>query len=193
MILRDKDIREIFQLYHNKRFPSCKLIHELRVNNGNAIADLVSVGKAIHCYEIKSDADNINRAIKQSKSYDITFNKVTLVTTKNHVPNALKLLPEYWGIISIEVRHSIKVKYIRRASISPIFSARSALNILWKEELLSHLFENGAENVSSKLSRIKLIDFILDSQNKGQVRDMISNSLKIRDDKYGKIVWDLTS
>jgi len=63
-ILLDKDIREIFTTHHSKRYPKSNLLSEVRINNGLAIADLVSIGiNTTHCYEIKSDRDKITRVL----------------------------------------------------------------------------------------------------------------------------------
>lgn len=188
-ILKDRDIRQAFQQYHTKRFPTCALLQELRVLNGIAVADIVSVGQKLHCYEIKSDTDQLDRALKQSKSYDLSFNKITLITTQYHLRRALKILPAYWGIISVEIGPNVPVRYIRAAKPSPLFSTQQALKLLWKDELLDCVMEREHNNSFKKLNRadlIKLVDAVL---TKFEVINLITTSLMARSSKYQKIDW----
>jgi hypothetical protein len=161
-ILLDKDIREIFIPYHQKRFPESKLLSEVRINDGLAIADLVSVGdKTSHCYEIKSDKDKISRVLEQAKSYDTVFNKISLITTINQYEKALETIPEYWGIVIVNNTPKNKVQYMRKASASPLFSKQKALLTLWREELLKILLiKNIVEKSVSRLNRKDLIDIL---------------------------------
>jgi hypothetical protein len=139
-VLLDKDIREIFTSHHAKRYPKSNLLSEVRVNNGLAIADLVSIGiKTSHCYEIKSDRDKITRALDQSKYFDIAFNKISLITTVAQYKKALDIIPVYWGLIVVSDTPKIKVRYLRKATFSPFFSEQKALLTLWRDELLVSL------------------------------------------------------
>lgn len=192
-VLKDKEIRQMFDLYHRKRFPTCTLLQELRVINGTAIADMVSIGHTLHCYEIKSDADKLSRALEQSKSYDLSFNKVTLLTTQGHCNHALELLPPYWGIISFEVGTRTKIKYVRAAKPSPLFSTAHALKILWREELTDYIVENNIRNISKNASRSKLINSINSILTRDQIINLIATSLKVRASKFHRIKWQRIS
>ncbi|MCL2244114.1 MAG: sce7726 family protein [Treponema sp.] len=159
-ILLDKDIREIFTVHHAKRYPRSILLSEVRVNNGLAIADLVSIGgKTSHCYEIKSDRDKISRVLEQSKSYEVVFKKISLITTYNLYKKALVTIPSYWGIVIVSNTPKNKVYYCRKASVSPYFSKQDALYTLWRDELLKILLmKNITEKSSGRASRSMLID-----------------------------------
>ena len=190
-ILLDKDIREIFSSHHTRRYPKSNLLNEVRINNGLAIADLVSVGiKSTHCYEIKSDRDKIARVLEQSKSYDFVFNKISLITTLAHYEKALDIIPPYWGIIIASNTPKNKIYYYRKADISPLFSKQKALYTLWRDELLNiMLIKNITEKSINRASRSKLIDAICDNLSDTEVCKLLNQYLLIRQQNYQKIEW----
>jgi hypothetical protein len=167
MNLDDKTIRKflIARLASLSNKPKA-IIEELRVHNGNAIADVVAVHKYAHCYEIKGDTDAVRRILVQRQFYDLAFRRITLVTTDRHLDNALRLLPGYWGImVASQLRGSVAIRYARRASQNPLYNTRVALMTLWKSELLEVALPISSKKLD-KLSRAQLTDFI--AQNVGQ-------------------------
>ena len=185
-ILLDKDIREIFTSHHAKRYPKSKLLSEVRVNNGLAIADLVSIGiKTSHCYEIKSDRDKITRVLDQSKYFDIAFSKISLITTMAQYKKALDIIPAYWGLIVVSNTPKIKVHYLRKASFSPLFSKQKALLTLWRDELLGILLmKNIIEKPKNKFSRNDLIDILCAELSTTEICKSMNNNLLSRKQNY---------
>jgi len=190
-ILLDKDIRDIFSIHHTKRYPKSNLLNEVRINNGLAIADLVSVGiKSTHCYEIKSDKDKITRVLEQSKSYDLVFNKISLITTYAQYEKAQKIIPYYWGIIIVCNSPKNKVHYFRKAENSPLFSKQKALFTLWRDELLNiMLIKNITEKSINRASRSKLIDTLCDNLTDTETCRLLNQYLLNRQQNYQKIEW----
>jgi len=190
-ILLDKDIREIFTTHHSKRYPKSNLLNEVRINNGLAIADLVSIGiKTTHCYEIKSDRDKISRIFEQSKSFDIAFNKISLITTLTHYEKALDIIPPYWGIIIVSDTPRKKVYYCRKALHSPYFSKQKALNTLWRDELFKIiLIKNIKEKSANRSSRSKMIDILCNNLSTTETCRLMNHFLLIRQQNYQKIDW----
>ena len=190
-VLLDKDIREIFSTHHSKRYPKSKLLSEVRVNNGMAIADLVSIGiKSSHCYEIKSDKDNVIRIHEQSKSFDIAFNKISLITTYSQYKKALEIIPQYWGIIIVSNTPGKKILYSRKASPSPLFSEQKALLALWREELLSMASAKKLFDKSFKrASRSELIDILSSNLSTTEICRLLNYYLLIREKNYQKREW----
>jgi len=79
-----------------------RYIRELTLREGLNRADLVSITKdEMHCYEIKSEADNLNRLIKQACSYVKVFDRITIVLAQKHLDIARKVLPHWWGFLVI--------------------------------------------------------------------------------------------
>lgn len=137
--LNDAEIRKA--LIHKLRNQSAQpraVIEELRVHNGNAIADVVSLDTEAHCYEIKGCNDKIERIIVQGSYYNACFRRITLVTTEHSLRKALKITPHFWGIM-VACAHGdeVRLEDVRRAKNNPNFSKHIALLTLWKSEMLN--------------------------------------------------------
>ncbi|NPE09789.1 MAG: sce7726 family protein [Asgard group archaeon] len=155
------------------------VIEELRVHNGNAIADVVALYKEAHCFEIKGDGDKIERAIKQGYYYNSSFRKITLVTTNKHLDKAIDVLSGFWGIIIAErKKDEISLKYVRRARNNPCFDKSLALLTLWKSEMLN-LIEHKFTGIR-KNNRKLLAKLIAHSKKKEELSYNISTTLIAR-------------
>lgn len=174
-MLNDNNIRVRLISFLNARRPApLSIIEELHIDNGRAIADVVAIHNNLHCYEIKGESDSIKRIKTQANFYNKSFNKVTLVTTKNHLSWAVKNSPSFWGILLVEHKDdiSISLKYIRKANNNPHFSKEISLMMLWKEELLtiasdmkiktrsSYTRSELANLISCSLSKEKLLEVV---------------------------------
>ncbi|MEZ0123397.1 MAG: sce7726 family protein [Candidatus Reddybacter sp.] len=177
--LNDSDIRQPLIDKLNSLSPKPKaILEELRVHNGNAIADVVTLHRGAHCYEIKGDNDKVERVIKQAKYYDLAFRKLTLVTTRRHLKKALSVTPEHWGIIlAEEVSGRIIFKYERSAQINAGFDKRVALLTLWKEEMLDMMSTH--VGYKSK-SRDVLAGLISNTKKKEELSESICSTLLSR-------------
>ncbi|TGM99676.1 sce7726 family protein [Leptospira yasudae] len=162
MKLNDKLIRKELKAYLlGKKVTRKYLVEELSVHNGNAIADVVSLKKVLHCYEIKGETDNLRRLQNQKVYYDTTFPFMTLVTTQNHLKSAYYEVPLHWGILEVKyTNNKVKFKNIRKASNNFNRSADKALLMLWKSELQNLYIQLFNKPPHSKLSRTGLIEEI---------------------------------
>ncbi|TGM45978.1 sce7726 family protein [Leptospira vanthielii] len=163
--LNDKRIRPKLKkfLITNSKKP-IKVVDELHINFGTAIADVVAIDRYMHCFEIKGETDKIQRIETQGKVLDSSFPKVTLVTTENHLVYALKNSPEHWGIIKVSNdKGKIIFRSIRTAKTNPNFNKEIALFSLWKSELLSFSLSNNFE--------------VAERMNKKVISKLISNNL----------------
>lgn len=73
-------------------------LEEVPLFRGLVRADLVSVPD-LHCFEIKSERDRLDRLIGQGVVYSAVFNRVTLVLTPRHLVEATALIPDWWGLL----------------------------------------------------------------------------------------------
>ncbi len=175
--LNDKEIRtSLIAKLKNQSIKPKAIIEELRIHNGNAIADVVSLHNEAHCYEIKGIADKIERILIQGKYYNLAFRKITLVTTSKHLEKALNIAPKFWGIMLAEENNTqVKIKYVRRAKNNPHFDKRVALLTLWKDEMIS-LIKIENKN-TSKYNRNTLAKLIADDKKKIELSQNISYTL----------------
>ncbi|MDP3672683.1 MAG: sce7726 family protein [Telluria sp.] len=177
-LLGDKEIRQSLKLRlaQASRAPRA-VIDELRVHNGNAIADVVAIHSYAHCYEIKSDKDSLDRIAKQAQFYDLVFRKVTLVTTAKHFDRVDGVVPVHWGIMLARLdQGKVVFSHARAAGVSAQFDKQLALLTLWKSEL-AMLAEPIAESSLAKLSRKTLAGFLADKLSVGQISKDIGEQL----------------
>jgi hypothetical protein len=186
MQLNDKDIRTVLiAKLKNQTIQPKAIIEELRVHNGNAIADVVALYNEAHCYEIKGDGDKVERILTQGKFYNLSFRKITLVTTRKHLNKATKIAPSFWGImIAEEKNNQVKLKYIRRATNNPNFNKSIALLALWKDEMLELTATDNKRNL--RKSRAMLAELIAKNKQKVELSKNITLTLleRTRTNKY---------
>lgn len=179
--LTDKEIRHALKAYLGRRANSpIAILEEVHVCNGNAIADVVAVYKAMHCYEIKGETDSISRIVRQSKFYDQAFPLISLVTTENHLSRAEVLVPKHWGIVLAKpsLSASVTLKYVRGAIRNPLYLPEMALLSLWRSEMLkfSHLSNLALE----KLNRQKMATLIASHAPAKVINELLGNALATR-------------
>lgn len=154
------------------------ILEEVRVHNGNAIADVVSVHTRPHCYEIKGETDEIRRIVTQGEFYDLAFQRITLVTTENHLLAAARLAPAHWGVMVASPRTSSgtpALRYVRKSSDSPAFDKQVALLTLWKSELLSLCLDEDTR--LSKMNRLGLTRHIAQANAAYDISSWIGEKL----------------
>lgn len=187
-MLNDKELRgALIEWLYKKSIKPKKIIEELPVNNGFAIADVVAIYNEMHCFEIKGENDKIERILKQGESYNLSFRKITLVTTTKHQEKALALAPSHWGIlIAKPYKEEIKFTYIRKSKSNVNFNPIVALTTLWKSEMLEILNKENISILSKDKNRDTISLRISSELNKLNISSEISNKLLHR----SRIIYD---
>lgn len=180
-ILGDKEIRHFLKLRLARSIPAPRaILEELRVHNGNAIADIVTIHNDSHCYEIKSDKDSVERVQRQAQFYDVAFRRVTLVTTARHLERALIFAPSHWGILIAKATQGrVVFTHVRSARLNERFTKQLALLTLWRSELAT-LAEPIAVSSLAKLSRKTLAELLSESLSTAKVSQEIGRQLVSR-------------
>ena len=178
-MLDDKRIRKgLVDYLRNKKPAPSLIVEELGIHNGNAIADVVAIYKYMHGFEIKGETDSISRIVRQAEFYNLSFSRVSLVTTKNHLSWAERNLPDFWGILHAkESGGGVRFVYKRPAKNNPLFSKENSLLMLWKSELLGHMDQF---MIRKKDSRASLAEKIASISSKEDVLTILSNSIQGR-------------
>ncbi|MGL6335697.1 sce7726 family protein [Aeromonas jandaei] len=179
--LNDKKIRAaLIERLSSRRPKPFAIKQEVSVHNGNAIADVVTFHRNMHCYEIKGETDSVQRVLIQSKFYNLSFNKLSLVTTDNHIAWSLNNLPPFWGVIRVYIDNgAVKFSYVRAASTNPLYDKKSAMLMLWKNELLSLSDKLGIQ-VKKSFSREDIASVISNKMNKETILNEVCLALKCR-------------
>lgn len=169
--------------------PETKIIEELGLKHGEARVDIAIVNGVIHGYELKSDLDTLIRLPNQMRIYNSVLDQITLVVSKNHLHEAIKLIPDWWGIIiakMIDSNGDIKFCTIRKPEENHFKDSLSIAKLLWRKEALNILEKiNQANGVRSK-SRLVIYErlvAILDQKTLGdEVRRCLCTRIDWRSD-----------
>ena len=150
IILKDADIREPLFLYLEERYGKVRFIEE-KVT-GKARADVVMVLPDKLCgIEIKSDADTYVRLADQVKYYDKYYDENYIVAGSKHAMHVAKHVPDYWGIITVElIKGRVDFYCMREAQPNPKAKLKQKLSLLWKSELAHIQAKNGMPKYTNK-------------------------------------------
>lgn len=171
-------LRTILKAKHSKD-KKVRIIEELGVHHGNARVDIAVVNGIMHGYEIKSDLDTLLRLPEQIKVYNSVFNKMTLVVGKSHLYEAIKMVPDWWGIIVAKADRNGVTTFntIREEENNTNQNKLSVAKLLWREEALGILEKmdeaNGLHSKSRDLIYIKLSSALDQQTLNKKVRETI--------------------
>ena len=161
-ILYDKDIREPLFTFLEETFGKVRILEEKRT--GSARADVVMITpKALYGIEIKSDADTYARLEKQVKNYDWYYDRNIIVAGSSHAHHVKDHIPDYWGIITVELDENGKVDFyiLREADVNPKVKDKRKVTILWRTEL-NHLLEKNRLPKYKQKSKLFVQDALIE-------------------------------
>ncbi len=139
--------------YRSENEHPSEIFEEFGVRHGRARIDIAVINGVMHGYEIKSDRDTLERLPEQMDEFNTVFDKITLVVGKSHLYDAIKILPDWWGIIiaKMDENHKVFFQTIRQAENNKNQIEISIARLLWREEALQILEKrNEANGVRSK-------------------------------------------
>ena len=133
--LKDKDIREPLFDFLEETYGKIRILEEKTM--GKSRADIVMVTpEALYGIEIKSDADTYARLADQIKDYDKYFDYNIVVVGTSHGEHISEHVPEYWGILTVEIVDGVFDFYcLRRPAANPKRKWKRKLELLWRPEL----------------------------------------------------------
>lgn len=160
------------------------IISELTVDGYLRRADLVIVREdELIAIEIKSQFDSLKRLSGQTEKYSEFFDKVILVTTSNHIQNAMSKVCTNVEILLFD-ENSISV--IRRGRKKIITNKISLLKMMTKRELSALAIKLGYSNESK--TRELLTEF-LNSRSIRAIRKEVFLNLKKRYCMTSEYFW----
>ncbi len=133
--LYDRDIREPLFDFLEETYGKIRIIEEKTM--GRSRADVVMVyPDGLAGIEIKSDADTYARLSGQVKDYDRFFDTNIVVVGTSHALHIREHVPEYWGVITVELVDGKPDFYmLRMPGANPNMKWRDKLRLLWRPEL----------------------------------------------------------
>lgn len=193
-------IRSAFRIQIRRKYNNnnTMVVEELGLEHGSVRVDLATIGKTLHGYEFKSDMDTLGRLPRQMERYNEIMDKVTLVVGKNHILNAIKIIPDWWGITLVKIdpnNQKTVFQPIRKAVINKNKDNLAIAKLLWRNEALSLLEEIGlAKGLRSK-PNIQLYKKLAVSLTQKDLLNKVKKILITRDnwrsDKQQRLGGDL--
>ncbi|NTW29832.1 MAG: sce7726 family protein [Candidatus Moranbacteria bacterium] len=165
-----------------------KIIEELGIIHGTARIDIAVVNGVIHGYELKSDKDTLKRLPGQIEIYNAVLDRVTLVVGRSHLHEAIKIIPEWWGVTVAKANCSdkdISFYNIREPETNPDQNRAVAMAaLLWRDEAIAILEKIGkVDGFRSKPRMIvykRLAEVLEMGVLSGIVRDQLRSRLNWR-------------
>lgn len=183
----DKLIRSALKKQLELKFrkdPNAKIIEELGISHGAARVDIAVVNGVLHGYELKSDIDTLLRLPEQIKYYNSVFDQVTLVVGKNHLHEAIKLVPEWWGVkIAKYANRKVIFQTIRESENNDKKNSVSIAKLLWRDEALELLQEVGCARGFRNKPRLEIYKQLA---NVVKQEDL---ALRVRDRLFSRPAW----
>ncbi len=111
-------------------------VEEFWVPSVHVRADLVVIGRDLHAFEIKSDADTLKRLPRQVAGFSSLFDRCSIVLAPRHLAKAVEQVPEWWGI-AVAARE--RLDWQRHPEPNPSVEVERVVRLLWRDEVLSLL------------------------------------------------------
>ncbi len=184
MSMRDSDIRLALDALLRARHtgePDTIIRHEVGICAGKRRIDVATINSEISGYEIKSDEDTLNRLEGQAETYGHVLDRAILVTTKRHLDSALRMLPNWWGVIVACTEHGdICLESVREPALNDQYDAFSLAQLLWREEALEELRLRDKGQGLSKRARYYVWMALVDTVSLNDLRSIVRTRLKAR-------------
>lgn len=145
--MRDMDIRLALRGEMKRRHDAehdTLVVEELGLCQGVSRVDLAVVNGSIHGYEIKSERDTLVRLPAQCEIYGRALEFVTIVAAPAHSRKALKIVPDWWGVLSpVGSGDTVRLEIEREPQPNPGLVPYAVAQFLWREEALQVLMDLG--------------------------------------------------
>jgi len=184
--MNDQDIRIVLKAELMRRYAkdnNTLVLDEVGIRHGAARIDLVVVNHQLHGYEIKSDRDSLKRLPDQIRAYSSIMDRVTLVVGYRHAYEALKMVPEWWGVRLAETKKqsgTVVLSGARSARNNPKVDLDAAVALLWRGEALAILEEMGAAGGVRSKRRSEIYKRLVELSDPDLLRSRIRQQLKQR-------------
>ncbi len=185
--MRDMDIRSALRatvLARHVRDPDTLVIDELGLERGVVRVDIAVVNGRLHGYEIKSDADTLERLPAQVTGYGRVLDRVTLVVGSRHASAAQRLVPDWWGVYVAHeaVNGQVHFRPARRERANPGLDLEAVAALLWRDEALALLQARGRARGLVSKPRRELYRALVATLAPVELRRCVRDALKSRTD-----------
>jgi hypothetical protein len=182
--MRDREIRaalrhQIEDVYRND--DGTLIIDELGLCEGDARIDVAVVNGELTGYEIKSEADTLQRLPHQVNVYSRLLDQVTVVSSKRHLDKAKSMVPEWWGLSeATEITGEISFEVIREPQQNPSVDPFAVVQLLWKDEALMLLTQLGIHKGMRSKTRPLVWKRLCEATTLPELSALVRQQLKAR-------------
>jgi hypothetical protein len=180
---RDKDIRKLLresELAKYQQDGGSLIVEELGLRFGEARIDVAVINGHLHGYEIKSDADTLNRLERQAEYYSKVFDYLWIVTGGKKVEKVKKIVPSWWGVLRVENNGAAVLQVDRPAEKNLLVDPQFIAGLLWREELLGILSSIGQDKGLRTKPRTRLIQHLASVTPFPALHSIVRKTLKAR-------------
>ncbi len=184
--MRDREVRCALHqklLSYHHRDPDTLVVDELGLRHGASRVDIAVVNGYLHGFEIKSDADTLQRLPRQASDYNAVLDRVTLVIGERHVARTIDQAPDWWGIhvATKGQRGAIHFQRIRRPRLNREVDPSAVAQLLWRTEVSSVLASRGAPDQLLRKPRKVLYCYLAEIVGLDELRGIVREQLKSRE------------
>lgn len=184
-VVRDRDVRQALHqkvLMDHHGDNNTLVLDELGLRHGASRVDIAVVNSYLHGYEIKSDADTLDRLPSQVSVYSAVLDRVTLVVGKKHIGKAEVAIPDWWGMkfVTAGPRGGINFETYRPVNMNPKIDPVALAELLWRPEAVSILQKLGVPAVVLRKPRASLYQYLAEVLKLDELRHFIRQCLKAR-------------
>ncbi|MCF8078617.1 MAG: sce7726 family protein [Desulfobacterales bacterium] len=182
--MRDIDIRaalhrEIIPPFVAETFSV--VIDELGICQGDARIDIAVINGSLHGFEIKSERDSLERLPGQVDQYSRVFDTVTLAISASHIEKAKDMVPAWWGLIRVEgSKKKVNLSYEKHCQRNSDIDAYALAQLLWREEALQILTENGIDGGLRSKPRKQMWSKLSEALPLSELSRAVRKTLKFR-------------
>lgn len=184
--VRDRDVRralhhKVLRDHHGDA--NTLVLDELGLRHGTCRVDVVVVNGYLHGYEIKSDADTLDRLPSQVSVYGAVLDRATLVVGERHLKKAKTQIPDWWGIkvVTAGPRGGIAFETAQPFKLNPAIDPMALAELLWRPEVIEILRARGTPEKILRKPRAALYGHLADAMKLDELRDVIRQRLKARE------------
>lgn len=139
--VRESDVRTAIAARVTSSGGMKRVVPELALCKAEARIDVAVVEPArLVGWEIKTEMDGLRRLPRQEEVYSRIFDRVWLAAHARHLPAALNLVPEWWGVVRIEEHStSCRLVQVRPSRLNRSIDLHALTCLLWRDEVLGEL------------------------------------------------------
>jgi len=168
--------------------PSTRIVEEMGIWGGTVRVDLAVINGEMVAYELKSNADTLDRLPYQIEIYSKVFDRVTLVVGDRLAEKAIRVIPSWWGCTVAKMRDErVVLKRKRGGRRNPQQDRIVFVQMLWKDEAISLLEKHGLADGWRSKPAGKITERLLSVLPFDLVAEGVRDALKTRH-KLGQLV-----